>query len=192
LAKAELPSFVEVAGRLELIRNTEVWRDKPVRINGAVSVDNIFAPDEPQMAFVEEGLFDRWLSKVRGGRRQSPSDDDARESGFENVRVEREQVLKVFPPDTVAAQTASGVAPKDAERSSPRQTDMASERKPSKVTATAEALHRLFPHGRPSQSRDELLLQLKSRAPEIGTVSLRTLSRAIALPWPSAEPKRAN
>ncbi len=76
LAKAELPSFVEVAGRLELIRNTEVWRDKPVRIKGAVSVDNIFAPDEPQMAFVEEGLFDRWLSKVREGRRQGPSDDD--------------------------------------------------------------------------------------------------------------------
>jgi hypothetical protein len=71
LAKKELPSFVEVAGRLETIRNTEVWRDKPVRIEGAVSLDNIFAPDEPPMAFVEEGQFDRWLSKVREGRRQS-------------------------------------------------------------------------------------------------------------------------
>jgi hypothetical protein len=77
LAKKELPSFVEVAGRLETIRNTEVWRDKPVRIEGAVSLDNIFAPDEPPMAFVEEGQFDRWLSKVREGRRQSLSDDDA-------------------------------------------------------------------------------------------------------------------
>jgi hypothetical protein len=77
LAKAELPTFVEVAGRLELIRNTEVWRDKPVRIEGAVSLDNIFAPYEPQMAFVEEGQFDRWLSKVREGRRQSLSNDEA-------------------------------------------------------------------------------------------------------------------
>jgi hypothetical protein len=77
LAKKELPSFVEVAGRLETIRNTEVWRDKPVRIEGAISLENIFAPDEPQMAFVEERQFDRWLSKVREGRRQSLSDDDA-------------------------------------------------------------------------------------------------------------------
>jgi hypothetical protein len=77
LAKKDLVSFVEVAGRLETIRNTDVWRDKPVRIEGAVSFANIFAPDEPQIAFVEEGQFDRWLSKVRAGRRQSLSDDDA-------------------------------------------------------------------------------------------------------------------
>jgi hypothetical protein len=77
LAKKELLSFVEVDGRLKTIGNTEVWRDKPVRIEGAVSLDNIFAPDEPQMAFVEEGQFDRWLSKVREGRRQTLSDDDA-------------------------------------------------------------------------------------------------------------------
>ena len=47
-----------------------------VRVEGAVSFDNIFAPDEPQMAFVGEGQFDRWLSKVREGRRQSPTNDD--------------------------------------------------------------------------------------------------------------------
>jgi hypothetical protein len=76
LAKKELLSFVEVDGRLKTIGNTEVWRDKPVRIEGAVSFDNIFAPDEPQMAFVEEGQFDRWLSEVREGRMQSPSNDD--------------------------------------------------------------------------------------------------------------------
>jgi hypothetical protein len=78
LAKAELPSFVEDAGRLEPIRNTEVWRDKPARIEGAVSFDNFFAPDEAQKTFVKEGQFDCWLSKVREGRRQSPSEDDVR------------------------------------------------------------------------------------------------------------------
>jgi hypothetical protein len=76
LAKAELPSFVEVTGRLELIRNTEVWLDKPARIEGAISVGNIFAPDELQMTFVKEGQFDSWLSKGREGRRQGPSDDE--------------------------------------------------------------------------------------------------------------------
>jgi hypothetical protein len=106
LAKGELPSFVEDAGRLKPIRNTEVWRDKPVRIVGAVSFDNIFAPDEPQMAFVEEGQFDRWLSKVREGRRQSPSEDDVlslirhevgKHGGFLSQEKGAQIVLKKHP-----------------------------------------------------------------------------------------------
>ena len=126
-------------------------------------------PGEPKACELSKGDWAGLVIMVGGdpprlGVRRDGS--EAGESGFENVRVEREQVLKVFPPNPVAAQTASS-NPENAERSSPRQTGVASTGKPSKVTAVAEALARLFPGGRPSHTRDELLRQLQSNVPEI-------------------------
>jgi hypothetical protein len=67
----------------------------------------------------------------------------------------------------------------------------AQRRKPSKATEAAQALRRLFPCGRPSLNLKELAHELSIKAPEIGAVSPRTLSRASALAWQPATHKRA-
>jgi hypothetical protein len=110
------------------------------------------------------------------------------------VRVEREAVLNVFPADFVAAHLAIGSVLGTVDLSSPRPADNASNTKstkPTKPKAAAQALIRLFPSGRPPLSGPELTLELKAKAPEIGTISGRTLTRAISEAWPPAEPKPA-
>jgi excisionase family DNA binding protein len=107
------------------------------------------------------------------------------------VRVEREAVLNVFPADFVAAHLAIGSVLGTVDLSSPRPADNASNTKPTKPKVAAQALIRLFPSGRPSLSGAELALELKTKAPEIGTISGRTLTRAISEAWSRAEPKPA-
>jgi hypothetical protein len=99
---------------------------------------------------------------------------------FENVRVERESVLTVFPANSVLE------TPDVSDRSSPGSTDSASSARPLKPEAAAQALIRLFPDGRPSLSRNELRRELQNRASGIGGVSDSTIKRAIALAWPAA------
>ena len=64
-------------------------------------------------------------------------------------------------------------------------------RRLNKSQAVAQALARLFPNSRPSLTNPESIRELKTKAPEIGSVSRRTMSRAIMLAWPTAMPKRA-
>jgi hypothetical protein len=107
------------------------------------------------------------------------------EGDFENVRVEREAVLKAFPAD---------VAPCPAIDATPETVGQASnehKRKPSKAMAAAQALTQLFPNGRPTLTGPELIRELTTKAPEIGTVSIRTLTRAISSAWPTIAPKPA-
>ena len=61
-----------------------------------------------------------------------------------------------------------------------------------KAKAASEELKRLFPSGRPPMTRNELIRKLKENAPTIGSISARTMTRAIGLAWPSAAPKRAS
>jgi hypothetical protein len=104
---------------------------------------------------------------------------------FENVRVEREAVLKAFPAE-VAPCLGFDATPETVEQASNEPV-----RKRSKVMAAADALTQLFPNRRPTLTVSELIRELKTKAPEIGTVSTRTLTRAIALAWPTAAPNRA-
>jgi len=113
---------------------------------------------------------------------------------FENLRIEREQVLSVFPADVVTTGAVIGAVLETVELCSARPAENASNRKPmrrTKPAAAAEALKRLFPYGRPSLTVDELGRELKLKAPEVGTCSLRTLTRAISLAWPTAAPTQA-
>jgi hypothetical protein len=103
---------------------------------------------------------------------------------FENVRVERESVLKVFPANSPVD------APDVSKRSSLGLTHSTSSARPPKPKAAAQALIRLFPDGRPSLTSSELRQELQKRASGIGAVSETTLKRAIALAWPAAGSKR--
>lgn len=193
----DLVTRVAANGSRQVVRREEFptvdYLTNLLRVGSLTAIANL--PGEPKAYEISTANWALLESAVGGEPRRlgvRRIGSEAGESGFENVRVEREQVLKVFPPNPVAAQTASSGSPENAERSSPRQTGAASTGKPSKVTAAAEALARLFPGGRPSHTRDELLRQLRSKAPEVHSISLRTLSRAIERAWPSAEPNRAN
>ena len=87
---------------------------------------------------------------------------------FENVRIERAEILKLFPPE--GATPCSGRSKQ-------------AERRPTKQAAAARALARLFPSGRPPHLRDELLRALKEE-PGLKSLSRTTLDRAIAKVWP--------
>ena len=102
---------------------------------------------------------------------------------FENVRVERDSVLKVFPANSVLE------TPVVSDRSSPGSTDSAISARPPKPKAAAQALIRLFPD-RPPLSRDELRRELQNNSPGIGRVSDSTIKRAIALAWPASGSNR--
>jgi hypothetical protein len=88
-------------------------------------------------------------------------------SAVADVRVERAQVLRIFPPDGVAPWTIPVKLRK---------------RRPTKQAAVAVALARLFPSGPPPHKRDELLRVLK-RELGLAALSPRTLSRALAEAW---------
>jgi hypothetical protein len=103
------------------------------------------------------------------------------EGHFENVRVEREDVLMVFPADQAPSKRIVENSLRDGgatiERSAKR----------TKPMVAAEALAKIFPEGRPSMTGPELTLELKSKAHGIGTVSPRSLTRAISLAWPKSK-----
>jgi hypothetical protein len=107
------------------------------------------------------------------------------EGDFENVRVEREAILKAFPAD-------QGRSVGTIERS--LRGDSASNGKtvrPTKQMIAAQALTELFPNGRPPLTGPEFIRELEAKAPQIGTISSRTMTRAISLAWPTAAPNRA-
>jgi hypothetical protein len=107
------------------------------------------------------------------------------EGDLENVRVERGTVLMLFPADPPArGATLAGIG-------NPPPGPAIKARKPSKLTAAAEALTRMFQDGRPALSRSELARKLRDHSPDIGNVSDRTLTRAIGLDWPSDGPSLA-
>jgi hypothetical protein len=100
------------------------------------------------------------------------------EGDFENLRVERDAVLRLFPAEPPAiSRSLAAVEP-------PVPRPIGTAPKPTKVDAAKEALKRIYPGGRPPQSYSELRKTLNKEAPEIGEISPRTLSEAIALAWP--------
>ena len=102
---------------------------------------------------------------------------------FSKVLLPVKEALRIFPSrDGALDETAELVT------STPTANANPAVRKPSKPEEAAAALARLYPNGRPSLTKPELLIALK---PEIGNISIRTLSRAIAKVWPSTAPKRA-
>jgi hypothetical protein len=110
--------------------------------------------------------------------------DPRAQGDYEDVRIERDSVLKVFPANP------AGDAPELGARSSLGPTYSASSAKALKRDAAAQALIRLFPDGRPSLNLNELRRELQKRAPGIGGVSDSTVKRAIALAWPAAGSNR--
>jgi hypothetical protein len=105
---------------------------------------------------------------------------------FEDVRVDRESVLKVFPADpSEEARTGTKAD------SLPQQAIDTAITKPSKPQAAAEALLRLFGSARPALTQKQLAERLVAAAPELGFISLRTITRAIALAWGGSAPGRA-
>jgi hypothetical protein len=99
-----------------------------------------------------------------------------RTARYSKVFVLPEDVRAMWPPlhNSIDATVASVASPK-----------------PNKPEAAAQALTRLFPNGRPSLTVPELIRELNTKAPGIGIVSPRTMSRAIPLAWPTTVPKRA-
>jgi hypothetical protein len=91
---------------------------------------------------------------------------------FEDIRVERESVLKVFPAD------ATERVPETGKRSAPHSENSTAKPKLTKRQAVAEALKELFPNG--SSRTDKELCQLLQERIEIGAVSESTVKRAIS------------
>jgi hypothetical protein len=129
-----------------------------------------------------------------------------RDPAFSDARVERAQVLAVFPPPEgapvlpVFPLLKKPPAPTRVQQTERQPTELAAQakrrrkspttqRKPTMQAAAAEALQRLFPSGRPPHKRDELLRLLK-KEPGLGTLSLSTLDRAKAIVWPAGSSKR--
>ena len=117
-----------------------------------------------------------------------------RSPAFSDVRVERAQVLAVFPPlEQAPAQTPAQPTGREptlrASKTKRRRKRSATQRKPTMRAAVAEALLRLFPSGRSPHKRDELLRLLK-KEPGLQTLSLSTLDRAKAMVWPAGSSKR--
>jgi hypothetical protein len=100
---------------------------------------------------------------------------------FFGVRLSAEDVLRVFPSKDSAA--SKKVELREAATSTER-----SIRKPTKAQAAADVPKRRYSEGRPSTYADQLLTELK---PEVGVISPRTLTRALALAWPSVPRPRA-
>jgi hypothetical protein len=96
---------------------------------------------------------------------------------FDDVRLAADALLRLFPPkDRMRNESLElGARPPPAE--GPR-----SSSKPALAQATATALSQRYPEGRPSKKGDQLLRELE---PEVGVISPRTLTRALALAWPS-------
>jgi hypothetical protein len=92
------------------------------------------------------------------------------------VRVERELVLRLFPPDP------SENAPQVREPSSRLATSTQRRRQPTKLQAVALALKKHYDE-RPPLSRPELWQDLRNKSPELGGFSDSTLKRAIDLAW---------
>jgi hypothetical protein len=103
------------------------------------------------------------------------------EGDFENVRVERNAVLRLFPVEPPVVNKALAAVGRPAPR------PIGNARKPLKPVAAAEALRRIFPDGRPLLTLDQLLGRLENEAPEVGLICKRTLSSAIPKAWPSAK-----
>jgi hypothetical protein len=105
---------------------------------------------------------------------------------FSKVLVSAKDVLAAYPAaDDIRASAGLSLRPT---ADSPRRKRAS----PTKLEAAAEALKRIFPTGRPTLNRGELIQELRDKAPAIGSVSDRTMTRAIALAWPTAKPNRAN
>ena len=105
---------------------------------------------------------------------------------FSRVLVITKEVISVYPAaDDIRANARTSLRPT---ADSPLR-KRASQTKPE---AAADALKQLFPAGRPTLNRGELIQALRDKAPAIGSVSDRTMTRAIALAWPTTKPNRAN
>jgi hypothetical protein len=100
---------------------------------------------------------------------------------FENVRVDRELVLSVFPAEAGVPR----VVPSD---SSLRPRVTAPQAKPTLVQLFAEELKQRYPDGRPRKNEKQLARELE---PQFGAVASRTLRRAIAEAWPGSRPAQA-
>lgn len=105
---------------------------------------------------------------------------------FSRVLVRSADVVATYPP--IEGEPTNIVAQSSLASEEPSQKFV----NRTKAKAAAEELKRLFPTGRPPMTVDELIRELKEKAPTIGSVSARTMTRAIGLAWPSAAPKRAN
>jgi len=102
---------------------------------------------------------------------------------FSKVLLPVKEALRIFRPrDGALDEKVDFVVPAPTANAKPPV------RKPSKPEEAAAALARLYPNERPSKPKKELLIALK---PELGNISIRTLSRAIKIVWPSTAPKRA-
>jgi hypothetical protein len=97
---------------------------------------------------------------------------------FDDVRLPADVLLGLFPSKDCTRSQSIELGERTTSAARPR-----SSPKLTKVQATKNALLRRYPEGRPSSYASQLLTDVE---PEVGVISLRTMSRALALAWPSA------